>query len=108
MQVQVLLSCVRLLATPWTIACQAPLCMGFSRQEYWSGLLCPPPRYLLDPGIEPKSLMSSALAGGFFTTGITWEAHCLYYKYTTLEMYQDGRAGEHGAHFFPQTHQKNL
>jgi len=42
--------------------------MGFSRQEYWSGLLCPPPGDLPHPGIEPRSLMSPALAGGFFTT----------------------------------------
>ena len=45
---------------------QAPLSMGFSRQEYWSGLPCRPPGDLPDPGIEPASLMSSALAGGFF------------------------------------------
>ena len=43
------------LQTPWTTALQAPLSMGFSRQEYWSGLLCPPPRDLLNPGIEPSS-----------------------------------------------------
>jgi len=42
--------------------------MGFSRQEYWSGLPCSPPGDLPDPGIEPTSLMSPALAGGFFTT----------------------------------------
>ena len=40
-------------ATPWTVACQAPLSMGFSRQEYWSGLPCPSPGDLPDPGIEP-------------------------------------------------------
>ena len=45
---------------------------GFSRQEYWSGLPCPPLGDLLDPGIEPMSLMSPALAGKFFTTGTTW------------------------------------
>ena len=43
--------------------------MGFSRQEYWSGLPCPPPGDLSDPGIEPTSLMSPALAGRFFSTG---------------------------------------
>ena len=48
--------------------------MGFSRQEYWSGLPCPPPRDLPDPGIEPGSLPSPALAGGFFTINATWEA----------------------------------
>ena len=42
-------------ATPWTVACQAPLFMGFSRQEYWSGLTCPPPGDLPDPGIKPRS-----------------------------------------------------
>ena len=53
---------------------RAPLSMGFSRQEYWSGLLCPPPGDLPDPGIKPRSLTSPALAGGFFTTRATWEA----------------------------------
>ena len=48
-------SCVRLFATPWTIACQAPLSMGFSRQEYWSGLPFPTPGDLPDLGIEPAS-----------------------------------------------------
>jgi len=49
--------------------------MGFSRQEYWGGLPCPPPGDVPDPGIKPASLMSPALAGGFFTTNTTWEAH---------------------------------
>ena len=53
---------VWLCATPWTVACQAPLSMGFSRQEYGSGLPCPPPGDLPDPGIEPMSLVSLALA----------------------------------------------
>ena len=52
-------------ATPWTVACQAPLCMGFPRQEYWSGLPFPSPRDLPDPGIKPAS---PALSGSFFTT----------------------------------------
>ena len=56
------------LATPWTVARQAPLSMGFSRQEYWSGLPCPPSGDLPDPGIEPASLASPALVGRFFTT----------------------------------------
>ena len=68
------LSHVLLFATMWTIARQAPLPMGFSRQEYWSELPCPPPRDLPNPGIELGSLMSPALAGGFFTTSTTWEA----------------------------------
>ena len=49
--------------------------MGFSRQEYWSELPFPSPGNLPDPGIEPASLMSPALAGGFFTISATWEAH---------------------------------
>ena len=55
-------SCVRLFATPWTVACLAPLSMGFSRQEYWSGLLGPPPGDLPDLGIEPMSLISPAVS----------------------------------------------
>ena len=60
--------------TDWTVAHQAPLSMGFSKQEYWSGLPCPLPGDLLDPGIKPKFLMSLALAGMFFTTSANWEA----------------------------------
>ena len=60
-------SLVWFFATPWTIVCQAPLSMGFSRQEYWSGLPFPSPGDLQDLGTEPRSLESSALAGGFFT-----------------------------------------
>ena len=59
-----LLSHVRLFGTPWTVARQAPLSMGFSRQEYWSGLPCPPPGDFPDPGVEPTS---PALVGGLFT-----------------------------------------
>ena len=64
---------VRLCATPWTVACQAPLSMGFSRQEYWSKLPCPLPGDLPNPRIEPASLSSPALAGGFFTSSTIWE-----------------------------------
>ena len=49
------LSCVRLFSTPWTVAYQAPLSMGIPRQEYWSGLLCPPPVDLPNPEIKPRS-----------------------------------------------------
>ena len=59
-----LISSVQLFVTPWTVACQAPLSMEFSRQEYWSGLPFPSPVDLPDPGIEP---VPPALAGGFFT-----------------------------------------
>ena len=48
--------------------------MGLSRQEYWSGLPFPPPGDVHDPRIEPTSLLSPAVAGGFFTTSATWEA----------------------------------
>ena len=54
---------VRLSATPWTVARQVPLSMGFSRQEYWSGLPCPPPGDLPNSGIEPLSLTLPVLAG---------------------------------------------
>ena len=60
---------------PRTVAFQAPPSIGFSRQEYWSRLPCPLPGDLPDPGIELTSLTSPALAGGFFTTNVTWEAH---------------------------------
>ena len=60
------LSCVRLFATPWTVAHHTPLSMGFPRQEYQGVLLFPPPRDCPDPVMEPTS---PALAGGFFTAG---------------------------------------
>ena len=66
---------VCLFAALWTVAHQAPLFMEFSRPEYWSGLPCPPPGNLPNPGTEPMSRTSPALAGRFFTTSITWEAH---------------------------------
>ena len=59
-----------LFAIPWTVACQAPLSMGFPRQEYWSRLPFPIPGHLPDPGIKPASLVPPALAGGFFTTAL--------------------------------------
>ena len=64
---------VQLFAAPWTIAHQAPLSMGFSRQESWSKVPLPTPVHLPNPGIEPVSLASPALAGRFFTTSATWE-----------------------------------
>ena len=57
-----------------TMACQDPTSMRFSRQECWSGLLCPPARDLPDPGIDPASLTFPAVTGGFLTTSATWEA----------------------------------
>ena len=59
---------------PWGVACQAPLSMEF-RQEYWSGLPFPTPGGFPDPEIKPTSLVSPTLAGGFFTSSDTWEAH---------------------------------
>ena len=69
---------VRLFATPWTVACQAPLSMGFSRRDYWSGLPCSPPGDLPDTEIEPVSLASLALVGGFFTTSIKNKSYVLF------------------------------
>ena len=88
------LSCfipVWLLGTPWTVAHRAPLSMEFPRQEYWSGLPCPHLGDLPDPGTEPESLLSPALAEGFFTTSATWEApivlqslhNCLFQPHST-------------------------
>ena len=65
---------VWLFATIWTVALQALLSMGFSRQKYQSGLPCPPPEDLPDPGIKPAFLTSPALAGSCFTASATWDA----------------------------------
>ena len=73
-------SCVMLLETLWTVALQAPLSMGFSRQEYWSRLPCPPPGDL-----ELMSLMSPTLADGIFNTNATWEAP--YSPYQSLSFF---------------------
>ena len=62
---------------PWIVAHQAPLSMALSRQEYWSGLPSPTVGDLPDPGIQPTSLASPALAGRFITNTATWETfHC--------------------------------
>ena len=65
-----MLSHVQLYATPWTIGCQAPLSMEFSRQEYWSGLPFPTPGDFSNPVIKPTSLVSPVLAAGLFTTAL--------------------------------------
>ena len=72
---------VWLFVTQWTVAHQAPLSMGFSRQEYWSGLPCPPPGDLPDPGTERISLMALALAGRFFTTSTYGKPYMYMYIY---------------------------
>ena len=66
---------IRLFAAPWTVACQAPLSMKLSRQEYWSALPFLTTRSLPNPGIEAASLVSPTLAGRFFTTSTTWLLH---------------------------------
>ena len=71
---------VWLFVTLWTVACQAPLSMGFSRKEYWRRWPCPSSGDLPDQGIEPASLMFLELAGGFFITSTTWEVHVIYAK----------------------------
>ena len=70
-----LLQSFLILCDPGIIACQAPLSMGFSRQEYWHWFPGPPPGDLPNPNIKMSSLVSPALAGGFFTASTTWEAH---------------------------------
>ena len=67
---------VQLFVTLWAAACQAPLSMEFSRQEYWSGLPCLPPGDLPNPEMEPTSPVSPALAGGFFTTELPGKPKC--------------------------------
>ena len=59
--------CARLFVTLWTVALQAPLSMGFSRQKYWSGLPFPPPGDLPDPGFKPRSPLAPASESGFVT-----------------------------------------
>ena len=61
--------------------------MGFSRQEYFSGLPCPPSGDLPNPGIEPVSLMSPTLAGGFFTTSATWEAPSSQIQFSSVQLF---------------------
>ena len=85
-------SCIQLFGTLWTVNRQAPLSMGFSRQEYWSGLPFLSPRDLPDPGIEPASLMSLALVGQFFTAMATWETSfdliCVYKQWVVFSASQ--------------------
>ena len=91
------LSHVWLFVAPWTVAHQAPLSTEFSRQEYWSGLPFPTPGDFPNPGIEPVSLMSSALASGFFTIGATWEAQTvlqIWCSYVIDDPHWDFRSGQ--------------
>ena len=79
---------VRLFATPWTVARQALLSMGFSRQEYWSGLPWPPPGDLLDPGIEPESpaLQADSSRGHWETPHIYWTKKTDTYRERQIRM----------------------
>ena len=79
------LSRVRLFATPWSVAYQAPLSMGFSRHEYRSGLPFPPPEDLPDPGIETVSFTSPVLAGRFFITEPPEKPQILLYSLPKAE-----------------------
>ena len=86
------LSCVRLFASPWALVHQAPLSMGFFRQEYWSALLFLSPGDLPDPGIKTASPGSPALAGRFFITAAAWETRYIlriivYYIYIHVYVY---------------------
>ena len=72
------LSPVSLFATPWTVACQAPLSMEFSRQEFWNGLPFPAPGDLPNSGIEPVSPVSPSSTDGFFTTAPPGKTNKVY------------------------------
>ena len=80
-------------ATPWTVTCQAPLSVEFSRQEYWSGLPCSTLGDLPDPGIKPAYLVSPASAGVFFTTSDTWYVSLPRNRFKTIHINYQFRAG---------------
>jgi len=82
MRVRVVASAVSDSLRPYGLWPARFLSMGLSRQEYWRELPCPSPGDLPDPGIEPASLMSPALAGGFFTTSAAWEAQTVNLVYS--------------------------
>ena len=92
-------SCVQLFATPWTVARQAPLSMGFSRKGYWSGLPFPPLGDLPNLGTEFASFASSALTGRFFTIGTTWET-LKYNAVCQLFCFPGGTSGKEPAYQF--------
>ena len=80
-------SWVSLFATQWTIAHQPPLSMGFSRQQYWSGLLCPPPGFLPTAGIESIYFTSTCI-DRFFTSSSTWEAQAQWLPVSTVVIFR--------------------
>ena len=82
---KLLQSCLTL-CDPMDCSLRGSFVHGIFQQEYWSGLLCAPPEDVPDPGIEPTPLTSPALAGGFFTTSTTWEAHCSFIMFSNQEV----------------------
>ena len=91
---------IQLFVTPWTVACQAPLSMEFSRQEHWSRLPVPSPGNLPDPGVEPVFLTSPEMAGKFFTNDITREAHNIMYLHTfRSSLWQHYFSSKHSSDF---------
>ena len=95
------------LATPWTVARQTPLSMGFFRQEYWSGLPILPPRDLSDPGIEPASPASPALAGRLLTTEPSGEPHTRGTINNSRERGQPRKRSRYEQKGTEQVHSKN-
>ena len=116
--------CVRLSETLRTVARQAPLSIGFSRQEYWIGQPCPSPEDLPNPGMNPVSFMSPALAGGFITSGLRHLETLSLTKQSASQSIPPGIGGEQwrmvespfkervdmemGSHALCQTHQDVL
>ena len=90
-------SWVQLFATPWTVAHQAPLSMGFSRQEYRLGCYALLQGLLPDPGIEPTSLMFPVLASGFFTTPKCLWRICMFQRFQVLPFNTGQVASSHHA-----------
>ena len=86
-----LISYVQLFTTLWTIACQAPLSMEFSRQEYWSGLPCPSPRDLPNPGTEPTCLTSPTLASRFLLLVLSVRPWVMQHILLILRFWKDLR-----------------
>ena len=91
---------VQLFATLWTVASQAPQSMGFSREESWSELPCPPPGDLPNSGIEPESLTSIYTSSGFFTTSATWEVPKKY-LFSTISSLSSALQSTFMIHFVP-------
>ena len=85
-----LLSCVQLFATLWTVAHQAPPSMGFSRQEYWSGLPFPSPGDLSDPGIKGRPLSKSVFHSFIHTMNIEWSESAVHQSCTNISGYSKG------------------